>query len=327
MRQRGDARLGWTRSPLLHFLAIGAALFSLEGLFANGANAAPERLVLTPESRAQLAAITRRELGREPTAAELEGRIARWIDEELLLREARALGWHRTDPVIHMRLAQNQRFLLQGTEADAASDEQLVARAFEMGMDRSDLVVRRRLAERMRLAIAAAALDREPTDAALAEILAADPGRYRRPALVELTQVFRSRDRRGNALDADAAALKATLVANSTTPEIAVRRADPSLVPARLPLSSERALGSRLGPAFAKEALAAPVGRWVGPIESAYGEHVVWVHQRIPARDPTVEEARRELRTAWRTERERTALREALDGLRNNVVISRPGAL
>jgi len=326
VRRRGDAGRGWLRSPLVHFLTIGAVLFALQGLLANSAGVAPERLVVTPEVQAQLGAIARRELGREPTPVELEGRIARWIDEELLLREARALGWHRTDPVIHMRLAQNQRFLLEGTEAEAASDQQLVARAFEMGMDRSDLVVRRRLAERMRLAIAAAALEREPTDAALAEILAADPDRYRRPALVELTQIFRSRDRRGNALDADAAALQRALVSNTTPPEIAVRQADPSLVPARLPLSSERALAARLGPAFAEAALAAPVGRWVGPIGSAYGQHVVWVHQRVPARDPDVDEARRELRTTWRSARERTALREALDRLRSNVVISRPEA-
>ena len=56
-------------------------LFALQGLLANSAGVAPERLVVTPEVQAQLGAIARRELGREPTPVELEGRIARWIGE------------------------------------------------------------------------------------------------------------------------------------------------------------------------------------------------------------------------------------------------------
>ncbi|HJO22251.1 MAG: peptidylprolyl isomerase [Myxococcota bacterium] len=318
------ARPGWLRSPLLHFLAIGAGLFALQGLLADAAAIRPEPVVVTPQQLTRLETLARRELGRDPTPAELEGRLAAWVDEELLLREARALRWHRTDPVVQMRLAQNQRFLLAGSESETITDAELVDRAFEMGMDRTDLVVRRRLAERMRLAIAAAALDHEPDDGALAQILAGDPERYRRPALVQLSQVFLSRDRRGAGLTNDAVALQAELVAAGTPPDEAIRRADPSLVPAQLPLSSQRALASRLGPEFAQAALRAQPERWVGPIESAYGQHVVWVHRQEPARDPSVDEARRELRATWRAERERAALRNALATLRERVEISLP---
>ena len=326
MRLLRATRANWLRAPLLHFFAIGGALFALQGVFSEAAAGRREPILVTRQKLAQFEALARRELGRAPTPAELDGRIAAWVDEELLLREARALRWHRTDPVVHMRLAQNQRFLLAEPEADDVTDAALAKRAFEMGMDRTDLVVRRRLAERMRLAITAAALDREPGDDELARILADDPERYRRPALVQLTQVFLSRDRRGEGLADDAAALRAELITASTPPEEASRRTDPSLVPTRLPLSSERALASRLGPNFAEAALRAPPGRWVGPVESAYGLHVVWVHRRIPARDPSVDEARRELRATWRAERERAALRKAAATLREGVEISLPAA-
>lgn len=319
-------RSGWLRAPLLHFFAIGGALFALQAVFSGAAPVGQEPIVVTAQQLAQLEALARRELGRDPTSAELDGRINAWVDEELLLREARALRWHRTDPVVHMRLAQNQRFLLAGPDADDLTDAELAERAFEVGMDRTDLVVRRRLAERMRLAISAAALDREPADEELARILADDPERYQRPALVQLTQVFLSRDRRGEGLAAAAAALRAEFIAAGTPPEEATDRADPSLVPARLPLSSERSLASRLGPGFAEAALRAPAGHWVGPIESAYGQHVVWVHRYIPARDPSIDEARRELRASWRAERERAALRDALATLREGVQVSLPAA-
>ncbi|MBA3463186.1 MAG: peptidyl-prolyl cis-trans isomerase [Deltaproteobacteria bacterium] len=54
-----------------------------------------------------------RRLGRAPTAAELDAEIARWIDEEVLFREAVARGLDRDDPVIHKRIADRMMFVLE----------------------------------------------------------------------------------------------------------------------------------------------------------------------------------------------------------------------
>ena len=56
----------------------------------------------------------------------------------------------------------------------------------------------------------------------------------------------------------------------------------------------------------------APEARWSGPVPSAYGLHLVWVHRRVEARDPDLEEARSELLATWRGEEEDRLLREAL---------------
>ena len=77
------------------------------------------------------------------------------VDDELLYRKAKRLGFDRDDPVVQRRLVQNMRFAGADPERDAAS---LYAEALDLGMHESDPVVRRRLVQRMRLAIEAEAL-------------------------------------------------------------------------------------------------------------------------------------------------------------------------
>jgi hypothetical protein len=304
---------GWLRQPLVHFLAGGLALFAAERIGAAG-DAADRVVDVSRAEVTRLAAEARRELGREPREDELAARVAAHVDEELLVREARALGWHATDPVVRLRLVQNLKFV---SPQDAnASPERLLERAYALGMDRTDVVVRRRLAERMRLAIAAAATRDGPTDAELTAILAREPERFARPPLVQLTQVYLSRDRRGPALAAEANALRAELAAAGVAPDAAALRGDPFLWPAAVPLSSERALAARFGPDFAAAAIGLAPERWSEPIASSYGLHLVWVHRRLAGRLPPLDEVRSEVAARWREQREAAALAQALAELR-----------
>lgn len=301
------------RAPLLHFLAIGAALFGLQRWLSAEPDAG--RVLVVPATEVErLALVARGETGHPPSSDELAARVDAWVDEELLVREARDRGWHRSDPVVRMRLVRDMQFVAEGPETDP---DDLLEQAYALGLDRSDLVARRRLAERMRLDITAPAAETQPSEKELRALLRRDAEALRRPALVQLTQVFLARDRRGASLEHDARDLRDALVRDSVTPEQGALRGDPFLVPAKLPLSSERALAARLGPDFAHAALEAPVGRWSGPLPSAYGLHLVWVHRRIDARDATLEEVRPQLVGRWRAERERELLRTALARLRS----------
>lgn len=304
------------RAPIVHFLAIGAALFAVESWWTSPE---PEPLVVPPGEHTRILDELRRTLGREPSAREVGFAEDAWLDEELLVRTARSLGWHRTDPVVQMRLIQNMRFVGDDGESDPAT---LLEQAYALELDRTDLVVRRRLAERMRLAITAQLDDLQPSEEELRALLRRDAERLRRPALVQLSHVFLSRDRRGERLRADAEATLEELRRDAVEPEAAADHGDPFLVPARLPLSSERALAARLGPDFARGAMEAPEGVWSGPIPSAYGLHLVWVHRRVAARDPELDEVRPELLATWRSEQERRLLEEALARLRTEAGIA-----
>ncbi|MCA9651905.1 MAG: peptidyl-prolyl cis-trans isomerase [Myxococcales bacterium] len=58
--------------------------------------------------------------GRPPTDAELEAMVDDWVEGEILIREARAQGLDRADPIVRRRLAQAMRFALE--DADLPDD-------------------------------------------------------------------------------------------------------------------------------------------------------------------------------------------------------------
>ncbi len=314
------------RAPLLHFVLLGAGLF----IIAHGASrwrsapaSAPAPLVISPaaiegERRAFIA-----RTGRAPSAAEMAGLVEMLVDDELLWREALALELDRDDPVVRRRLVRNLRFLRGGDGGEDASgtpdgdrDGALYAEALSLGLDRSDELIRRRLIERMRLHLQQQARAVAPTDAEIDAYVAHNRARFAEPERGGLTQVFLSRERRSARLAADAQELLARLEAAGVAPAAAARFGDPGLVPARLASQSRRSLARRFGPEFAEHVMRQAPGRWSGPVASAYGLHLVWVHEVVPARLPAPAIIRAEAGELLLAERANAALREYLARLR-----------
>src|SRR5690606_31157400 len=90
------------RSPLLHFLAIGAGLFIIYSWVApdDEAPGRPGRAIVVPA-----------------------GSGALFVEDEVLYREAMALGLHAADPIVRRRLIQKMRFLLEDTAPIAEPTE------------------------------------------------------------------------------------------------------------------------------------------------------------------------------------------------------------
>jgi PPIC-type PPIASE domain len=116
------------REPLLHFLVLGAGLFLLFGVFGRQAGERSDRIVVTEARIESLAELFERTWRRPPTAAELEGLIEDHVKEEILYREALALGLERDDIVIRRRLRQKMEFLGEDVAGQAEpSDGELQA--------------------------------------------------------------------------------------------------------------------------------------------------------------------------------------------------------
>lgn len=96
------------REPLVHFLALGGLLF---GVFAV-ANQRPERrgathrIFITPFVVENVVAGFRQNAGRPPGPEEEQALLADYVREEILVREARALGLDRDDAVVRAHLCQ-----------------------------------------------------------------------------------------------------------------------------------------------------------------------------------------------------------------------------
>jgi hypothetical protein len=99
------------RDPLLHFLLAGAALFALYGLVSDGDDQRPDRIVVSEQHVAMLAETFARTWLRPPTEAELRGLVDDYVIEEILYREALALGLDRDDLIVRRRMRQKMEFV------------------------------------------------------------------------------------------------------------------------------------------------------------------------------------------------------------------------
>jgi hypothetical protein len=94
------------REPLIHFLLIGAALFFIFAVFDDPAGPQSSRIVITNGQIEYLKASFARTRQNSPTEQELQRLIDGYVREEILYREALALGLDKNDSVIRRRLRQ-----------------------------------------------------------------------------------------------------------------------------------------------------------------------------------------------------------------------------
>ena len=116
------------RDPLFHFLVLGAALFLVYSAVNGTAGAPADRIVVDETQALRLANQFKRTWMRLPTHQELKGLAEDFVKEEILYREAQALGLDQDDLVIRRRLRQKMEFLNADlTEPQAPTDTQLQA--------------------------------------------------------------------------------------------------------------------------------------------------------------------------------------------------------
>ncbi len=106
--------LRWLKEPLLHFVVLGIALFALHRSVAP--RALTNRIVLSDSVIRGLRQDYQRRTGIAPTAEEEAALIRQYVDNEVLYREAVALGLDREDVIVRRRLVQKMEFLTEGLE-------------------------------------------------------------------------------------------------------------------------------------------------------------------------------------------------------------------
>ncbi len=100
------------REPLVHFFVLGAGIFLLFALVGESDDPLDE-IVVSSGQVDRLVETWQRTWQRPPTSAELEGLIEDYIREEILYREAIAMGLDQDDTIIRRRLRQKMEFLPQ----------------------------------------------------------------------------------------------------------------------------------------------------------------------------------------------------------------------
>jgi len=100
------------KEPLLQFLLIGAGIYGAYALFGTGDDSAGDYVIVVDEARVEgFVTAWESRMGRGPTPQELDGMIDQHLKEEILYREAEAMGLGENDPITRRRLAQKLEFL------------------------------------------------------------------------------------------------------------------------------------------------------------------------------------------------------------------------
>ena len=128
-------RLG--REPLVHFLVLGAALFGLQALV-NPA-AAGHRTTQIDIGPSELAWITTtwlQQYRRPPSATELAALVDDYVRQEVLYREALAMGLDRDDIIMKRRMVQKMGFLTEDVSTREPPTRAALERFFTANQER-----------------------------------------------------------------------------------------------------------------------------------------------------------------------------------------------
>jgi peptidyl-prolyl cis-trans isomerase C len=110
----------WLREPLLHFLLLGAVLFAANYYMQSAAPGGVEsskQIALTLDELRQLATYFEAQWQRPPTPEEFGHLVEDKVQEEILYREALAMGLDKDDTIVRRRMAQKMRFLAEDVAA------------------------------------------------------------------------------------------------------------------------------------------------------------------------------------------------------------------
>jgi peptidyl-prolyl cis-trans isomerase C len=273
------------REPLVHFLLIGAVLFSVYSLTQSGrpATASSKEIRLSLDEIAQLNLLFQSQWRRPPTPQEMQRMVENKVQQEILYREALAMGLDKDDEIVKRRMAQKMQFLAED--------------------------------------LAAA---REPTTAELRSWFEKNIAKFAQPPRLSFRHLYFSPDRRGVGARHDAEQALAKLAGQPVDVKIAGSLADPFMSHDFYRDRAPDYLAKEFGPPFALSVAKLAPGSWQGPIESGFGWHLVFVDTVISGRVPAFEEVEADVRTTWFGEQKALAWEKSYKGMRANYTVLLP---
>ena len=283
----------WLRKSLLHFLLIGLALFAAYHAFNQYRDEQSDsrRIVLTEDDFSQMTTAWRAKGRPKPSPEEMQSLLETRIREEVLYREARALGLDKDDTIVKRRMAQQMEWVAEYlSDLREPTIEELKA-WFEKNSERFALSPR-----------------------ATFRHLYFSPDKHRRQDHSQ--QVHEDAEHALTSLSGKPA----------DAPE-ALSLGDPFMLRNSFVDSSKEQVAKEFGPNFAQSLFQLKPGSWQGPIESGYGWHLIWIDSMTPSRLPQFEEVEPDVKSEWMAERRAEFKRKAFEAMRARYEVVLPDAL
>ncbi|HVR62820.1 MAG TPA: peptidylprolyl isomerase [Polyangia bacterium] len=128
---------GWLREPLLHFVALGGALFALDRLVVARADD-PHTIVVGAQVEREAIETFTAARGHAPDDQEKAALRRVWLDNEVLYREGLALGVDKGDSAIRERVIFKALSVVDSGVKLPPADDAVLRRWFDSHRDRYD---------------------------------------------------------------------------------------------------------------------------------------------------------------------------------------------
>ncbi len=196
-------------------------------------------------------------------------------------------------------------------------EEALYREALALNLDKADYVIRRRLVQKMEF------LSEQPTDEpdleALEAYFAANQSDFAEPDRITFTHVFVSQDLHKQGTKDEALRLLAELKSKHTPLHKATEFGDHFPYNRNYVERTGREISAHFGALFAEQIFAKkhPLNTWFGPVESAFGYHLVLVQSYLPGRVDSFTSLLPQIVSAFQaeqfSEQRSSAIREIVD--------------
>ena len=235
----------------------------------------------------------------------VEQRQNKLIYIDLPLVEKLAVQWEaqtKTPPAPHQLDA-----LIEGY----IREEILVREAERLGLDDQDVIIRRRLAQKLEFFLGDVEPPELPDEEGLRAYYTANKARYTSPEKLSFQHIFANQ----------AAEAEALLVQVSESETGWRDLGQPFMLNREYARLSRLDMVQLMGPQFSDTLFASGVDKlasqkWVGPIRSAFGWHVVKLTNRVAAATPPFDVMIEKVANDWLSEQAANAKRQAWDDIR-----------
>ncbi len=203
---------------------------------------------------------------------------------------------------------------------DYIKEEIYYREAIANGLDRDDTIIRRRLRQKMEFLADGMGYIKEPTEKDLQSYLQKHPEKFRIETRYTFSHVYLNPDRHPNSLQHDATELLSKLQ-NAGSSVDASKYGDSFMLGYFFSNQPESNVARTFGDQFAKQLSKLETGKWVGPIESGYGQHLVLISDRTEGRTPPLSEVRKQVQSEWMTDEAKQTSEKFYESLRSRYTI------
>lgn len=248
------------KEPLLHFFLIGVGLFVIYGLVNKSKATDSDKTIVVSAGRIEQLATVFGKTWQRPATA----------DE------------------------------LKGLIDDFVLEEVYYRQAKAMGIDNDDTIIRRRLRQKLEFLMDDTASMVDPTDEELANYLAANKDKFRRPSSYTFEQIYFNPEKH----------TEAEIAEEISFLKSGKQVGDASLLPQSFNRAQRQAVDGTFGTGFSNELDDLETGDWQGPVRSGLGFHLIKIESRTEGQLPALDEIRLIVEREWSNEKRLSIRRE-----------------